>query len=89
VIKEAVTKAICSVSGLKQEEEDSTEIQVGKLTEAIQQLQERVMELEIQVVSSTLQEVHDQREESSRNTVERIRALTSECKKLSDRSAYL
>jgi hypothetical protein len=61
---------------------------VGKLTKSIQQLQERVMELEIQVVSSTLQEVHDQREEATRNTLERIRALTLECKKLSDRSAW-
>jgi hypothetical protein len=36
VIKEAVTKALHSVSGLAQEEEESTEIQVGKLAEAIQ-----------------------------------------------------
>jgi hypothetical protein len=38
-------------------------------------------------VSSTPQEVCDQREEAAKNAVERIRALTSECKKLSDRSA--
>jgi hypothetical protein len=31
--------------------------------------------------------VHDQREEVARNAVERIRALASECKKLSDQSA--
>jgi hypothetical protein len=85
-VKEAVTRALRSVSGLAQEEEESTEIQVGKLAEAIQQLQARVMELEIQAVSSTLQEVRDQREEAARNAVERIRALASECKKLSDRS---
>jgi hypothetical protein len=34
-------------------------MQVGKLAEAIQQLQGRVMELEIQAVPSTLQEVRD------------------------------
>jgi hypothetical protein len=45
------------------------------------------MELELQVVSSTPQEVCDQREEAAKNVVERIRALTLECKKLSDRSA--
>jgi hypothetical protein len=37
VVKEAVTKALRSVSGLAQEEEESTEMQVGKLAEAIQQ----------------------------------------------------
>jgi hypothetical protein len=36
VIKEAVTKSLLSMSVLAQEEEDSTEIQVGKLVEAIQ-----------------------------------------------------
>jgi hypothetical protein len=60
---------------------------VGKLTEAIQQLQVRVMELEIQEVMNTPQEVHDQREEASKNAVQRTRALASECKKLSDQSA--
>jgi hypothetical protein len=87
VVKEEVTKALCSMLGLAQEEPKSTEIQVGKLAESIQQLQARVMELEIQAVPITLQEVYDQREEAARNTVEIIRALTSECKKLSDRSA--
>jgi hypothetical protein len=47
VFKEVVTKSLRSVSGLAQEEEESAEIQVGKLVEAIQHLQTRVMELEI------------------------------------------
>jgi hypothetical protein len=38
-------------------EEETTESQVGKLAEAIQQIQERVAELELQEVSSTPQEV--------------------------------
>jgi folate-dependent phosphoribosylglycinamide formyltransferase PurN len=50
-----------------------------KLDEAIQQLQARVTKLELQAVPSTLQEVHDQREEAAKSTVERIRVLTSEC----------
>jgi hypothetical protein len=62
-------------------------MQVGNLAEAIQQLQARVMELEIQVVLSTLQEVHDHREEAPKSAVGRIRTLTSECKQLSDQSA--
>jgi hypothetical protein len=50
------------VLGLAQEEEDSTKIQVGKLAEAIHQLQARITELELQVVPSTRQEVRNQRE---------------------------
>jgi hypothetical protein len=63
------------------------ESQVGKLVESIQQLQQRVAELELQVVPSTPQEVRDQREETSRSTVERIKALALECKQLSSQSA--
>jgi hypothetical protein len=39
VLKEVVTKALHSVSGLAQEEPESTKMQVRKLTESIQQLQ--------------------------------------------------
>jgi hypothetical protein len=46
-----------------------------------------MMELELQAVPSTLQEVRDQREEAARNALERIRALASSCKQLSNRSA--
>jgi hypothetical protein len=68
-------------------EEDPVENQVVKLVEAIQQLQQRVAELELQVVPSTPQEVRDQWEETSRSTVQRIKALALECKQLSSRSA--
>jgi hypothetical protein len=40
-------------------EQETTKSQVGKIVEAIQQLQARVAELEIQAVLSTPQEVHD------------------------------
>jgi hypothetical protein len=86
-VKEAVTRALRSVSGLAQMEEETMESQVGKLVEAIQQLQARVAELELQAVPSTPQEVRDQREETARSAVERIKALALECKKLSNRSA--
>jgi trimethylamine:corrinoid methyltransferase-like protein len=86
-VKEAVTKALRSVSGLAQEEQESVEIQVGKLVEAIQQLQAWVTELDLQAVPSTPQEVRDQREEATKSAVGRIKVLTLECKKLSDRSA--
>jgi hypothetical protein len=77
-VKEAVNKACRSVPGLAQEEQESVEVQVVKLAETIQQLQVRIMELEIQAVPSTPQEVCDQREEAAKNAVVRIRALTSE-----------
>jgi hypothetical protein len=60
---------------------------LGNLIEAIQQLQERITELEIQEVPRTLKEVHDQREEAAKREVGRIRALASECNQLSDRIA--
>jgi hypothetical protein len=54
-----VSRACQFVSGLTQEEQESVEVQVAKLTETIQQIQARIMELDIQAVPSTLQEVHD------------------------------
>jgi transcriptional/translational regulatory protein YebC/TACO1 len=38
-------------------------------------------------VPNTLHDVRDQRDATARGTVERIKALSMECKKLSDRSA--
>jgi hypothetical protein len=80
-------REIFSVPGLAQEEHEAVKVQVMKLTEAIQQLQSRVMELDIQEVPSTLQEVWNQREEDAKSEVGRIRALTSKCKHISDRNA--
>ena len=60
-----------------------------KLVEVIQQLQQRVVELELQAIPSTPQEERDQREVNARSTVERIKALTEECKQLSSRSAQI
>jgi phosphopantetheinyl transferase (holo-ACP synthase) len=76
-VKEAVTKTLRYVSGLAQKKLKLTDMQVGKLVEAIQQLQAWIMELDLQAISSTPQEVCDQREEAVRNVVERIRALAS------------
>jgi hypothetical protein len=61
-VKEVVTRSLPSVLGLAKIEEDTMESLVEKLTKAIEQLQERVAELELQVVRSTPQEVRDQRE---------------------------
>jgi hypothetical protein len=45
---------------LEKKAEEPIECQVMKLVEVIQQLQQRVMELEIQTIPSTPQEVRDQ-----------------------------
>jgi hypothetical protein len=58
-VREVVTRQLLSMMGLAQMEEETIKIQVRKLVEAIQQLQERVEKLELQVVPSTLQEVWD------------------------------
>jgi hypothetical protein len=87
MFKEAMTKALRSMSGLAQEEKESAKIQVGKLVDAIQQLQTWVIELDLQVVPSTPQEVHDQREEAAKSAVGRIKVLALEFKQLSDQSA--
>jgi hypothetical protein len=52
-------------------------MQVGKLTESIQNLQAQIIELEIQAVPNTPQEVWDQREEAAGSIVERIKELAS------------
>jgi hypothetical protein len=52
-VKEEVTRELCSMAGLAQMEEEIAESQVGKLVESIQQLQARVVEMELQVVSIT------------------------------------
>jgi hypothetical protein len=52
-VKEVVRKSLRSVPGLAQEEHEAVEVQVTKLVEAIQQLQARVTELELQEVPST------------------------------------
>jgi monomeric isocitrate dehydrogenase len=73
-----VNRALHSVSSLAQMEEETVESQVGNLIKSIQQLQARVTELELKAVPSTPQEVRDQREETSRSVVERIRGLGAE-----------
>jgi hypothetical protein len=83
-----VSKSLRSVPGSIQEEHEAVEVQVTNLAKAIQQLQVRVAESELQEVPSTLQEVRDEREEATKREVERIRVLASECKQLSDISSH-
>jgi hypothetical protein len=46
-VKEAVSRALRSVTGLEKKEEDPVEHQVEQLVEAIQQLQQRITDLEL------------------------------------------
>jgi hypothetical protein len=59
-IEEAVNRAFLSVTGLEHKAEEPIECQVMKLVEVIQQLQQRVVELELQAIPSTPQEERDQ-----------------------------
>ena len=86
-IEEAVKRAFHSMNGLDHKAEEPIEHQAMKHVEFIQQLQQRVLELELQAISSTPQEERDQREVNALSTVERIKELTKECKKLSSRNA--
>jgi hypothetical protein len=86
-IEEAINGAFRSVIGLEQKAEEPIECQVMKLAEVIQQLQQRVMELDLQTIPQTPQEVCDQRELNAQSTVERIKTLVAECKQRSSISA--
>jgi hypothetical protein len=55
----------------------------------IQQLQQRIADLELRIVPETPQDVRDQREETARSTIERLKTLTGECKQLSNHSAHM
>jgi vacuolar-type H+-ATPase subunit D/Vma8 len=58
--KKLVNKAFHSVTDLEQKAKEPLDHQVMKLAEVIQQLQQRVVELELQIIPRTLQEEHDQ-----------------------------
>jgi hypothetical protein len=59
-IEEVVNREFFSVTVLEKMAEEPLDHQVMKLVEVIQQLQQRVMDLELHIIPSTLQEEHDQ-----------------------------
>ena len=87
-VKEAVNRALCTVTVVEVKVEDQVMKQVAQIEDVIQQLQQRITDLELHTVLETPQEVKDQREATARSIVERIKALTLECKQFIDRSAY-
>jgi FtsZ-binding cell division protein ZapB len=53
----------------------------------IQQLQQCIADLELRAIPETPQDIRDQREATSRSAVEQLKALTMECKQLTNRNA--
>jgi hypothetical protein len=60
---------------------------VAQLEEVIQQLQQRIADLELRTMPETLQDVRDLREATGCSVVDRLKALALECKQLSNCSA--
>jgi hypothetical protein len=60
---------------------------VVQLKEVIQQLQQRIANLELRTVPETPQEIRDLREATTLSAVGKMKSLALECKHLSSRSA--
>jgi hypothetical protein len=56
--------------------------QVAQLEEVIQQLQQRIADLELRTVPETPQEIRDLREAIARSAVGKMKSLALECKQL-------
>jgi len=87
-VKEAINRSLHSMKILEIKAEDWVTQQVNQLIEDIQQLQQHIANLEPRTVPKTPQDLRDQREATAQSAVERIKALTLECKKLTDHSAH-
>jgi L-lactate utilization protein LutB len=85
-VKERVNRALRFVTFIEVKTEERVPHQVEKLKEVIQQLQQHIADLELRIVPETLQDVRDQREATTRSTVERLKALVGECKQMSNRN---
>jgi hypothetical protein len=66
--------------------EDHLPQQVTQLEEVIQQLQQRITDLELHTMPETPQEIRDLREATARSAVGRLKTFSLECKQLSTRS---
>jgi hypothetical protein len=88
-VKERVNRALRSVTVVEVKAEERIPQQVVQLEEVIQQLQQRIADLELRAVPETPQDVRDQREATAHSAVERLKALALECKQLSNCSAQM
>jgi predicted nucleic acid-binding Zn-ribbon protein len=81
-----VHRALLSMTVVEVKTEEKFPQKVAQLEEVIQQLQQRIADLELCTVPETPQDVRDQREATTRNAVDRLKSLALECKQLSNRS---
>jgi hypothetical protein len=86
-VKEMVNMALLSMTIVEAKAEDRVPQQVVQLEEVIPQLEQRIANLELRTVPETPQDVRDQRQATTRSTVERLKAITLDCNHLTDRSA--
>jgi hypothetical protein len=77
-VKEMVTKALCSVTIVEVKVEEQVPQQVEQIEEVIQHLQQCIADLELHTMLETPQYVRDLREETSCNTVDRLKSLALE-----------
>jgi hypothetical protein len=82
-----VNRELCSVTVVEVKTEERVPQQVAQLEEVIQQLQQRIADLELHTVPETPQDVRDLWEAIASNTVDILKYLSLECKKLSKSSA--
>jgi chromosome segregation ATPase len=85
-VQERVHRALRSVTVIEVKIEERVPQQVAQLEEVIQQLQQRIIDLELRTMPETPQEVRDLREATARSAVGRLKTLALECKQLSARS---
>jgi hypothetical protein len=85
-VQERIHKALHSVIVIEVNMEDQIPQQVTQLEEVIQQLQQRIMDLELCIMPETPQEIRDLREATARSSVGRLKTFSMECKQLSTRS---
>jgi hypothetical protein len=85
-VQERVHKALHSVTVIEVKMEDRLPQQVTQLEEVIQQLQQRITDLELRTMPETPQEIRDLREATARSAVGRLKTFALECKQLSTRS---
>jgi cell division protein FtsL len=82
-----VHRALLSMTVIEVKTKEQVPQQVAQLEEVIQQLQQRIADLELCTVPETPQDVRYQQEATARSEVDRLKSYALECKMLSNRSA--
>jgi hypothetical protein len=79
-VQERVHKSLFSLMVIEVKNEECVPQQVAQLEKVIQQLQQRIADLELRTGPKTPQEVRDLREETARSAVDRLKTVVLECK---------